>query len=239
MHYVVRLSVGPRVPEGAPVVVARVHHRQHHVGHAHEVFPHLPDAEITGRHRSGEPEDVERDGNPERPQPVLQQRHVLAHRLALGLPRPVRRENCRCHPFPRLVGEAHIVELHLPEAHLRGFLRQLGGVDPDGVVVGVHPGDVDPVAPQLSRVAVLDRPRALAFREERILRHHDARDGIDAVSGECIEPSLRVLRSHAPVRADLLGRRYRRRVEQAASVILHVDHEGVDLGLIREAHELP
>src|SRR2546427_12086547 len=29
------------------------------------------------------------------------------------------------------------------------------------------------------------------------------------------------------------------RIKQAAGVILHVDHEGVDLGLIGEAHELP
>ena len=164
---------------------------------------------------------------------------MLAHRFALGLPRPVRREDGGGHPLPGLVREPHVVELHLPESHLRGFLRQLGGVDPDGVVVGVHPRDVDPVPPQLTRPALLDRPPGLPFREEGILGDHDTRDGIDAVLRESIEPRTCVFRTHAPVRADLLGGGHGRGVEQAAGVVFHVDDEGIDLGFVGEAHELP
>src|SRR2546426_2519379 len=51
-------------------------------------------------------------------QAVFQQRHVLAHGLALGLPRAVRGEYGRRHPFARLVGEArseeHTSELQSP-----------------------------------------------------------------------------------------------------------------------------
>jgi len=43
---------------------------------------------------------------------------MLAHRLALSSPWPVRREDRGRHPFARLVGEAHVVELHLLESHL-------------------------------------------------------------------------------------------------------------------------
>src|SRR6266511_1771835 len=63
--HTIGFAVGPRESVAPPVVMARVHHRQHDVGDADEILPYLADAEIA-RGRRGETEDVERDRHAER-----------------------------------------------------------------------------------------------------------------------------------------------------------------------------
>ncbi len=162
-----------------------------------------------------------------------------AHRVALAHAPAARGEDGRGHALARFVGEPHVIELHLREPQLYRLARQVRRVDPDRVVVGVDPRDVDPVAPQPARRAVPDRPGALALGQERVLGDDEARDRVDAVRPERVEPRPHVLGARALARADLLGRGHRRRVQQAPRVVLHVDHEGVDLGGVGERDQLP
>ena len=126
--------------------MTRIDHRQHHVGDAHEVFPHLPDAEIPGRRRC-QSEDIERDRRSKRLETFGENRDAGLHAFALRLAGLARGEHRLRHRFFRFVGKAHVVELHFVEAEMDGFRRELRRVDPDRVVVRIHPGDVDPVAP--------------------------------------------------------------------------------------------
>src|ERR1041384_8771527 len=87
---------------------------------------------------------------------------MLAHGLALAHAGPPRREDRGRHALAWLVGESHVVELHFPKTHAGGFLRELRGVDPHRIVVGVHPRDVDPIAPQPAGVTIPYRPRRLS-----------------------------------------------------------------------------
>ena len=217
--------------------MAGIHHWEDDIGDAREVLPHLPDSQIV-RGRGREPENVERDRHAERAQPALEKRDVLAHRLTLALPRPVGREDGGREALARLVREAYVVELYLRKAEPHGLGRELGRIDPHRVVVRVHPRDVDPVAP-LTAVARSHRPLRLTLGEPGVLGHHDARDRIDAVGKQRIEARPDAAGADAVVRADLLGRLHRRRIEQAAGVVLDVDHEGVDLGRVGEVHEVP
>ena len=160
------------------------------------------------------------------------------HAFTLGFTRLARRKDRLCHRFFGLVGKAHVVELHLIEAKAHGFLRELRRVDPDGVVVRVHPGGTDPIAPQSTAVTILHRPLRPPLGEQRVLGYDDACDRVDVVRPERVEPRLHILRAHALGRADLLRDFDFGGIEQAARVVLHVDDERIDLRRICQPDEL-
>ena len=74
--------------------------------------------------------------------------------------------------------------------------------------------------------------------EQRILGNDDARDRIDVVREERIETRAHVLRTDATRGADFLCDFDCGRIEQAARVVFHVHHEGVDLGRVGQSHEM-
>src|SRR5207245_11014493 len=93
----------------------------------------------------------------------------------------------------------------------------------------------DPAGPEAASVAGLGGQGGLVLVEPRVLRDYDARDRADAVRRQRVEPRLGVLRADARIRADLLRGRQRRGIQETAGVVLHVDAEGVDLGLVGES----
>ena len=120
------------------------------------------------------------NGTPRRLGPVAQQPEVAGHALPLGLSRPPPGEDRGRQPALGLVGEAHVVVLHFGESHPHRLGRELRRVYPDRVVEGIHPGEVEPVAPEPA-VHVPHRPLRLARGQQRVLGHHDACDGMNPV----------------------------------------------------------
>src|SRR3954464_3056547 len=92
----------------AAIVVARIHHRQHDVGHGDEVLPHLTDTEVAGRGRR-QTENVERDRYAEGLQAARQNRDAFLYAGALRLARLACPEDRLRHRFLRLIGEPHVV----------------------------------------------------------------------------------------------------------------------------------
>ena len=108
-------------------------------------------------------------------------------------------------------------------------------------MVRIEPRVAFRVEPGLAGATALHRPLALRVGEERILRHHDARDGEDAVRAHRVEYGTHASgghRAHA-VGADRACQRHAGAVEQVAPVVLHVDHERVDLRARRDVDQVP
>ena len=128
-------------------VVAGIDHGQDHVRGGHQVFPLLADSQVVLR-GGGEPEHVDGEWYLQGMNALGQKLQVAGDALTLRLVRPARREDCPAQPLPGLVGEADVVELHFLEPESHRFRGEVSGVDPDGVVEGVHPMDSLAVGPE-------------------------------------------------------------------------------------------
>ena len=235
-HDLVRLAVGVLDPVETVVVVAGVDHGEHHICCGDEVFPYLPDAEVDVG-AGGHAEHVDREGCSQRVHALAQQFEVPCHAATSTLPLAPGRKDGTLQPGLGLVREAHVIELHFAEPHAHGFFGQVRGVDPHRVVEGVHPGEVQAIPPQAS-VCVTDRPVHLLLGQQRVLGDDDAGNRIDALGVHQAEALPGVPRPTLVVRPDLDRCGHCRSVGQIASVVLHIDDEGVDLRRVGESNQI-
>ena len=173
-------------------VVRRIRHRQHDVRLIDELLPLLPDPHVGGV-GGGEAEDVDRH------------RH-LPRRVAAAQVAELLADHPRAHASlgerevgladqARLVGKAHVVELHFAEAERDRFVADVAGVRPDLAMVRIEPGASVLVEPRRAVALPLHRPLRLRLREQRVLRHHDPRDREDVVRAHRVDDRAQALRA--------------------------------------------
>ena len=223
----------------AGIVVRRIHHWQHDVDGVDELLPLLSDPHVR-RVRGRETEDIGRHRNAERPESRARGEELLANHLRAQA--SARERKGRLGDESLVIRESNVVELNFAETEVDGFAREFGGVAPGAVLVRVEPRIPLLVAPRGTWIGLpTNRPLELRAREQRILRDDDARDRIDVVRAHRVEHRAQPRMGHRAigVRADRLRERHARAVEDEAAIVLHVDHERVDLGAARERDELP
>ena len=108
-------------------------------------------------------------------------------------------------------------------------------VIPERVVVWIHPRISLLVMPDRA-IGLTDRPRRIHLRGCRILEHDDARRRENVVSVHGIQQRTDIAYD-AVARALVLPKFGVRRVKVQPELVLHVDHESVDLGRIGDADE--